>query len=92
MSQYVTPPPSYTDREILLLLHQQLFMLDSKLYGNGNPGEIYLLHERISTLRAEQALLKSWQLQRSGGSDLLRVWVPIVIAGAALVIAWIRHS
>ncbi len=91
MSQYVAPAANLTDRDVLLLIDQKLFNLSDQLYGNGKPGEIALIHDRISALKESLMLLKSWQDERSGASSMAVRWLPIAIALSALAISWAKH-
>jgi hypothetical protein len=102
VSQYVAPPANLSDRDILLLIDQKLFLVIERLYGNGQPGDLRILHDRVTavkattdeqleSLRKEQATIRSWQDERSGGSGLARQWIPILLAFGAVLISWFKH-
>jgi hypothetical protein len=103
MSQYLAPAPGTSIESMMREVHQQLWTLTQRLYGNGQPGEIDLLHTRISTLGHEFdefrsvhiAKLQSWQDERSGAGSLVRIWViPLIAVAISLAVAWasIRRS
>jgi len=102
VSQYVAPPANLSDRDILLLIDQKLFIMIERIYGNGQPGDFKVLHDRVSAvkqltdqqleaIRKEQATIRTWQDERSGASGLVRQWLPMLVALSALMISWFKH-
>ena len=89
MSQYVAPGANLSDRDVLLLIDQKLFTLIDQLYGNGKPGEIDVIHERITALKTEQSHMRSWQDKQSGSSSVVRLWlIPIIAVLISAAAMW----
>lgn len=89
MSQYIAPGANLSDRDVLLLIDQKLFTLIDQLYGNGKPGEIDVIHERITAMKTEQATMRSWQDKRSGSASVVRLWlIPIIAIVISVWAAW----
>lgn len=102
MSQYAAPPPNLSDRDILLLIDQKLFIVIERIYGNGQPGDLHVLQDRVNSvkqttdeqleaLRKEQATIRTWQDERSGASGIVRQWLPVMVAITALIVSWFKH-
>lgn len=76
MSQYREPPIGETIENMIRSIHQRQWVLEDRLFGNGQPGEIQIMKSDIFKLTLEQTRQKT--AVESAGSVFKSYIIPIV--------------
>ena len=53
--------PERTDSERIAVTEAIVLELKHNLLGNGNPGQVHLLHERVNTISKRVGSLENWK-------------------------------